>query len=67
MEELKDMFQTILKEMSRPCAPFPSNKREGLAYAEELADGIRGWVIIDVAVILLMILLWAVDTISTFF
>lgn len=53
----------MLKELFLPGAPFPTNRQEAVAYAEELAGGIRFWAVIDTVVIPFAILLWAVSVI----
>ena len=53
----------MLKELFRPGAPFPTNRQEGVAYAEELVGGIKLWAKIDVVVMPLAILLWALGVI----
>lgn len=53
----------MLKKLFRPGATFPANRQEGMAYTEELADGIRLWIKIDVVGMLLAIIFWAIDVI----
>ena len=53
----------MLKELFRPGAPFPTNRQEGVAYTEELADGMKLWAKIDAVAIPLAILLWATGVI----
>jgi len=57
----------MLKELFRPSAPVPISRREGVAYAEELADGIRSWVEIDTIVVPLAALLWIAGLIPDIF
>ena len=50
-------------KLSKPGAPFPINRQEGVAYTEELADGIKLWTKINIMTVPLAILLWAVGVI----
>lgn len=53
----------MLKELFRPRAPFPTNKREGVVYTEELVGGIKLWAKIDAVVVPIAILLWVLGVI----
>lgn len=53
----------MLKELFRPCAPFPTNRQEGVTYTEELVGGIKLWAKIDAVLVPLVILLWAIGVI----
>ena len=48
----------MLKGLFPSDAPFPTNKEEGVAYTEFLADGIKFWIKIDMVAVPLTILLW---------
>ncbi len=56
-----------MKELFHSGAPFPTNRQEGMAYTEELANGIKLWATVNGVVVPLAILLWAIDVIPAIF
>jgi uncharacterized RDD family membrane protein YckC len=54
----------MFKEMHQEGASLPTSKEEAVAYAEELAGGIRLWVRISTVIILLAAVLWIASIID---
>ena len=55
----------MLKKLFQQGVGIPTNRQAAVAYAEEMAGGIRGWMKIDAVGVPLVIFLWAFNIVPT--